>query len=651
MLFYIFPFEKIPKNSRVVLYAAGLSGKLYYNQIQETNYCKVVLWLDKNADGVNIKKPDAIKELSVNDYDFVVIAMSNWAIAEEIKEFLLECSVPENKIIHEIHSFRVSSNQKMSFLTTQGFLFEHGLAEKELVNYFYESEGDINYFAPFIDEIKQLLSSADKVVRLRTRDLIENKSLGILNGTILTPEAKIVLIYVLLLAGAFSKELMREFVNQTTKIHDNLSLKYWLITDLTHIWFLYPDILYEDFFTDMKSLRCDYAKKLCLNWNPPVYNNVNNANICVLVNEAAGATLQYITQVLCCMSEKGYKVQIIELSPFRNDSGMGILRFTDPFFRANEQAKTTREALLPYIPEDMQLFRITGALAKDRQQGILDLICEINPLCILDFSDEYAAISYYFSQSYPTIFFPMRKQGFSGSTFFHKYVIQGRETIEVHPPITYEQVLHLPAFLKRKEPLRVFSREEYGLTEEDIVVITVGNRLAYEISNELAEQMCELICNTKYIKWLIVGCTELSLIKTRYKNLIGENIVFISYETDLPGLYGICDIYLNPKRTGGGYSIGWAMQQGLALVSPVCGGDIETRCIGINNFLPMEADLVPYVRRLATDSQLLRQQQELSLKITAEWDWDNVINSFINKLIDGMNDLVNEFAGECINKQ
>ncbi|MDR2572118.1 MAG: hypothetical protein LBD23_17725, partial [Oscillospiraceae bacterium] len=90
MNLYIFPFEKVPKNSNVVLYAAGIVGNHYYNQVSETNYCKVILWLDKNADGILVKEPKEVACLSPDDYDFVIVALVDEAVAKEAKETLIK---------------------------------------------------------------------------------------------------------------------------------------------------------------------------------------------------------------------------------------------------------------------------------------------------------------------------------------------------------------------------------------------------------------------------------------------------------------------------------------------------------------------------------------------------------------------------------
>lgn len=643
---HLFPFKTIPKNSKIILYAAGDVGKHYYSQIKTINYCEILLWVDKNnADGQIVKEVETIVELNTIEYDYVVIAVQEKKTAIEIKTTLVEkYGVAEEKIIHENLSYKTGGNSSVSTLTVDDLLYEQEVVEKEVVNYFYESMGDIDYFSPLINEIKELLTCTD-VDKSKIFEAIENKSLILFNSKAkMTIESKIVLIYVLLEAKCFSKEIMREFVRLTSEVKDNLSLKYWLLNDLSLIWFLFPEIVYDDFFFELKQIREDYARKLCLNWTPPPYVKEGNADICVIVvNLESGrnfsSTPQYVSPTLRAMSDKKYNIHIIDLSPYRNDSGAGIV---NPFFRLDRQSETRRERMPSCYPINANFYHIANAMMKDRQQDILDLISKINPLCILDFSDEFSSISYYYHQSYPTIYIPLRERGRTASTFFHRYVIHGDNIVELYPPLREAQVLRLPLFLEHmNKSSKIFNRKKYGLTDEDVVVITVGERLQSEMSNELAEQMCELMCSDNKVKWLIVGCNEFPYINRNYKDLISRNVIFIGYENDLPGLYGICDIYLNPPRTGGGSSVAWAAQQGLAIASPLKAGDGGRLIFDKKNLISSEKALVPHIERLSKDKTLLNQEKEKYKKITMEWCSD--VNYFIEKFLLGMDELIKDF--------
>jgi len=97
---YFFPFDAVPKNSRIVLYGAGTVGRQFYSQVTETTLCKIVLWLDKKADGILVKLPETIADFNASDYDAVIIAIESKTIAFEVKNLLMNYGVSENKIIH-----------------------------------------------------------------------------------------------------------------------------------------------------------------------------------------------------------------------------------------------------------------------------------------------------------------------------------------------------------------------------------------------------------------------------------------------------------------------------------------------------------------------------------------------------------------------
>lgn len=94
----VFPFDKVNKDEKIVLYGAGGLGNLYKKQLDNLNYCKIVLWIDKNFEQLsdNIKSPN---EIVNTEFDKVVIAVLNSHIKDEIKQYLLSLGVPVNKII------------------------------------------------------------------------------------------------------------------------------------------------------------------------------------------------------------------------------------------------------------------------------------------------------------------------------------------------------------------------------------------------------------------------------------------------------------------------------------------------------------------------------------------------------------------------
>jgi hypothetical protein len=97
-----FPFQKIPADSSIVLHGAGNVGKSYYAQLSDTGYCRRVYWVDSNyiskkAQGMkSVESPDTIFDIK---FDYILIAIANVEIAEQICQFYLEKGVQREKII------------------------------------------------------------------------------------------------------------------------------------------------------------------------------------------------------------------------------------------------------------------------------------------------------------------------------------------------------------------------------------------------------------------------------------------------------------------------------------------------------------------------------------------------------------------------
>lgn len=85
------------KGKKIALYGAGVVGKDFYRQISQMNQCEITAWVDKQKYGkwnlVSIGKPETLKEIS---YDILILAVKNKAVADEIKEELIQNDICKN---------------------------------------------------------------------------------------------------------------------------------------------------------------------------------------------------------------------------------------------------------------------------------------------------------------------------------------------------------------------------------------------------------------------------------------------------------------------------------------------------------------------------------------------------------------------------
>lgn len=94
----IFPFDKLKKGERIVIYGAGNIGKLYVKQLRMLDYCKIILWVDKNYKQLSGEVSDP-KEILKVEYDKVIIAIADQNVRKQVEKYLCELGIRKRNII------------------------------------------------------------------------------------------------------------------------------------------------------------------------------------------------------------------------------------------------------------------------------------------------------------------------------------------------------------------------------------------------------------------------------------------------------------------------------------------------------------------------------------------------------------------------
>lgn len=108
---------------------------------------------------------------------------------------------------------------------------------------------------------------------------------------------------------------------------------------------------------------------------------------------------------------------------------------------------------------------------------------------------------------------------------------------------------------------RTITRDYFNLPEDRFVLVTVGTRLDDDINDEFIE----VIQNTFQWGTFLVfagNFTKYNVLCDRYPELKNHSAC-IGYYDDVLSLMEICDLYVNPRRSGGGFSIVEAFHEGI----------------------------------------------------------------------------------------
>lgn len=96
---FLFPFPKITKGSKVLIYGAGQLGKQIYSVIKDSTDYKISGIADKNwklykEQGIDVISPEKIFE---REFDYVIIAITYVNVKEQVKKSLIEWGIPADK--------------------------------------------------------------------------------------------------------------------------------------------------------------------------------------------------------------------------------------------------------------------------------------------------------------------------------------------------------------------------------------------------------------------------------------------------------------------------------------------------------------------------------------------------------------------------
>lgn len=95
---WIFPYALIPKDSKIVIWGSGIIGKKMLEQLNYTQYCTVVSWVDSKWEQLGEEITDPKKILD-EEFDYILLAIANYDVQKEITDDLIEWGINSTKII------------------------------------------------------------------------------------------------------------------------------------------------------------------------------------------------------------------------------------------------------------------------------------------------------------------------------------------------------------------------------------------------------------------------------------------------------------------------------------------------------------------------------------------------------------------------
>lgn len=630
---YLFPFDKVEKGSNIVIYGMGLAGRQYLEQVNALDYCNVMALVDKNAAKFveSRYKVITLEELSEYTFDYIVVAAIYSDTAKSIMQDLLQkMDIPPEKVICA-EAMKIRSNFSLHGL---GYMLRgYEYLSSCLESFLYEAQGSIHYFDEVIDDLKlDLYLNPEKCNREREylKDYLFWET---------SARKKIILIRILYEAGCLDKSCAEIMMGCIRGIQDDYESRIWLTWDISIMELENPHIRYDNYFLDKRQLMREnmehfiYAANFVKGEKDPKRKRI--AVIGFHFDNVAMSHFKFTQPVVNELSGMGYKVTIFPIDLLRYSYGEC---FVEPILPVVKDSSLMEQKHRKMLDPGIDIVYPIGSTIKERLNHFAREIYRYNPDVVFDFCGEYAFCSSIYYDAFPTVALPMR--GYASSAWFDKYVARDRQMcvdenrVFRSVPLDKMEICLPVQDAKYLDPIsQPFNRERFGLSQNDFLIVTSGDRLKNELTIEFVDSVCSFLKRHDNAKWLLVGQEICEYIKTKYKHYLAEGIVVIwGYERDLSGLYGMCDIFWNPNRNGAGGCISLAMQCGLPVVTTTFLSDVLS-VLGKENAVDGGyAECVEYAEHLYFD----REFRLMKGKLMQEVFYANVGNTghYSKKLLE-----------------
>lgn len=151
-----------------------------------------------------------------------------------------------------------------------------------------------------------------------------------------------------------------------------------------------------------------------------------------------------------------------------------------------------------------------------------------------------------------------------------------------------------------------FTRSQFNLPENKFLIAVVGTRLDEEITDTFMEMLMETTSLGVHIVF-IGRFTKYNSYGAKIKKL-KDNSTYLGFQDDVLAVLELCDLYVNPKRIGGGSSAAEAMFKGLPVVT-LNTGDVAVASgsdFWVNSYDEMKRIIEKYV----TDKEFYDQMSK-----------------------------------------
>lgn len=175
-------------------------------------------------------------------------------------------------------------------------------------------------------------------------------------------------------------------------------------------------------------------------------------------------------------------------------------------------------------------------------------------------------------------------------------------------------------------------RTDIGAKEEDFLIVVVGNRLEYEITDHVISVLRHIIGINSNNKVVFVGEIP-SKFNEYLNNKLHNRCIMLGFRDDLLNVIGLCNLMFNPPRIGGGSVLLMACGLGVPVVSLNEGAGAVI--LGTEMCFNTTNELIESIPKYMSDYDYWLSQSEKAIELYnnfTKFDFKDYVREMLNEI-------------------
>lgn len=277
----------------------------------------------------------------------------------------------------------------------------------------------------------------------------------------------------------------------------------------------------------------------------------------------------------------------------------------------NEKKMYDGVRILEYKDYVFQMYQPEGDALEDKEAvNILSLIRNLKPYFVIHIGG-FSVMSELIGKILPVIHIPVvftqPIMKTTGMLVLGKYYADYEKEKMRSLGYDVDSMIESTFTFELKEQKGKLTRRELGIPEDKFLLAVIGFRLTYDVTEEFMKAMCPLFEHNIHI----VFAGEMDQYESMCKRIpsMREHTTYIGMCGDILALMENVDLYVNPKRLGGGFSIIEAFSHGKPGVT-LNYGDVAGAA-GPEFRVESYTEMTEVIKRYVTDPEFY---EEMSIK-------------------------------------